>query len=314
MIRRRGVALAAALGLMALLGILIAGALASSTAARRAVWLSQSDAVLSASADYALGSLLASWQESLLFDLPLGAPRSLESIVAQTVPVHVALTVTRLPDDVLWLVADARTGGLDEGRRRFGLVARFSVPGGPPPAGVVARGKVIVPDAVHATIDTSGDVDCAAPRDTPDVIVAPGGAWATGDSIRVAVDARAADSATYYLASRQLSWLDRAIDVRRVAGDTTIAGGSYQGILLVGGAIRITKPFTIVGLMIARGPIEALDSLNVTGAIESFASSQQTSISLSSGAMAYAPCIIARMLRRASPPRPVRERSWSEIF
>jgi hypothetical protein len=46
----------------------------------------------------------------------------------------------------------------------------------------------------------------------------------------------------------------------------------------------------------------------------SFASSPQTAISLSSGTIDYAPCIVARELRRASPPRPVRERSWSEIF
>jgi hypothetical protein len=312
-IRRSGVALAAALGLLALLGILIAGAVASSTAARRAVWLAQSDAVLAASADYALGSVLASWQESLLFDLPLGVPRTVESTIAQTVPVHVGVTTTRLPDDVLWIVGDAWTGGLDQGRRRFGLVARFSVPGGPPPAGIVARGGVSIGAGVLTSIDTSGEADCAAGQG-PNVIVAPSSTWTTTDSVRVSVDARAADSATYYLTSRQVASLDSAIGVRRVAGDTTIAGGSYQGILLVDGALRIAKPVVIVGLVIARGPIEASDSLRLTGAMLSFASSPQTAISLSSGTIDYAPCIVARELRRASPPRPVRERSWSEIF
>lgn len=313
MIRRRGVALAAALGLLALLGILIAGAVASSTAARRAVWLAQSDAVLSASADYALGSVLASWQDSLLFDLPLGVPHSIQSTVAQSLPVHVAVTTTRLPDDLLWLVGDAWTGGLDEGRRRFGLVARFSVPGRPPPAGIVARGGVNLADGVRTSIDTSGEADCAAAPDGPAVIVAPNSVSTMPDSVRVSVDARAADSATYYLTSRQVALLDSAIGVRRVAGDTTIAGGSYQGILLVDGALRITKPFAIVGLVIARGSIEASDSLRVTGAVLSFASAQPA-ISLPSGAIEYAPCVVARALRRASPPRPVRERSWSEIF
>ena len=314
MIRRSGVALAAALGLLALLGILIAGAVASSTAARRAVWLAQSDAVLAASADYALGSVLVSWQESLLFDLPLGVPRTVESTIAQSVPVHVGVTTTRLPDDVLWIVGDAWTGGLDQGRRRFGLVARFSVPGGPPPAGIVARGGVSIGDGVLTSIDTSGEADCAAAGQGPNVIVAPSSTWTTTDSVRVSVDARAADSATYYLTSRQVASLDSAIGVRRVSGDTTIAGGSYQGILLVDGALRIAKPVVIVGLVIARGPIEASDSLRLTGAMLSFASSPQTAISLSSGTIDYAPCIVARELRRASPPRPVRERSWSEIF
>lgn len=305
-------AFAAALGLLVLLGILIAGALASSTAARRAAWLSQSDATLSAAADYALGAVLAGWQESLLAELPLGAPRSIESTVAESVPVHATVVATRLPDDLLWLVADARTGGLDAGRRRFGLVARFSVPGPPPPAGVLARGNVSLSN-VRLSVDTSGEADCAATRRGADVLVGPGSTW-TADSARVEPDARAIDSSTYYLASRQRAWLDSAIAVRHVAGDTTIAGGSYQGILLVDGALRITRSFTATGLVVARGPIEADDSVFVTGAMLSFANTPSTAISLSGGAIRYAPCIVARELRRASPPRPVRARSWSEIF
>lgn len=303
----------AALGLVALLGVLIAGALASSIAARRATWLSQSDAALAASADYALGATLATWQESLLADLPLGVPRAFESTVAQSAAVHATVVATRLPDDLLWLVADARTGGVDRGRRRFGLIARFGVPGPPPPAAIVSRGNVTLGDVV-ASIDTSGDADCAARGDGADVVVAPGATWTVADSVRAATDPRALDSATYYLASRQRAWLDSAVAVRHVIGDTTIAGGSYQGILLVDGALRITGPFTVTGFVIARGSIEAGDSVFVTGAIASFATAPQTAISLSSGAIRYAPCVIARMLRRASPPRPVRARSWSEIF
>jgi hypothetical protein len=308
------VALVAALGLIALLGILIAGALSSSIIARRAVWLSQSEATLSAAADEALGSALARWQESLLPDLPLGRATSIAPSNSASARVQVSVSATRLPDDVLWLVADARSAGLDEGRRRFGLVARFGVPGRLPPAGIVAAGGVRLASEVAASIDTTGDVDCAAARDTPDVLVAPGAAWTAGTAVRGATDARAADSATYYLTSRQRRWLDSATIVRAVAGDTTIAGGSYQGILLVGGALRITKPFSVTGIVIARGLIEGSDSLIVTGAIESFAPLPQTSITLSHGAIHYAPCVIARMLRRASPPRPVRERSWSEFF
>lgn len=314
MIRRPGVALAAALGLIVLLGIMIAGALASSIGARRAVHLSQSDATLSASADYALGGALASWQEYLLADMPLGEAKVFESTVSQSAPVHVSVTVTRLPDDLLWLIADARSNGLDRGRRRFGLVARFGVPGRPPPGGVVARGNVSMSSDVRLALDTTGDVDCAAPRDSPDVLVAAGATWTAGTAVNVSTDARAADSAAYYLTARQRAWLDSASVVRHVSGDTTIAGGTYQGILLVDGALHITRPFTAIGVVIARGPIEASDSVFVTGAIESFAATPQTSISLSSGAIVYAPCVIARMLRRASPPRPVRERSWSEIF
>lgn len=314
MTRRSGVALAAALGLIALLGILIAGALSSSMIARRTVWSSQSDALLSASADAGIGETLARWQEYLLSDLPLGAPMPFELAESPSVAVRVSISATRLPDNVLWLVADAHSTGLDHGRRRFGMIAAFGTPGPPPPAAIVASGSVHLADGVQLAVDTSGDVDCAAPRGTPDVLVAPGASWTAASTVRGATDARAADSATYYLTTRQRAWIDSVAIVRHVPGDTTIAGGSYQGILLVDGALRITKPFTVTGIVIARGPIEGSDSLFVTGAIESFAPSPQTSISLSSGAIDYAPCVIARMLRRASPPRPVRERNWSEIF
>lgn len=311
---RRGVALAAVLGLMALLGILIAGAVAASGAAQRTARLSQTDAVLSASADYSLSVTLASWQESLLADLPLGVPRTIETTAPQTTPVPVTVTTTRLPDDVLWLVADARASGVDPGRRRFGLVARFAVPGRVPPAGIVARGNVVLAAGVRAIVDTSGEADCAAHSDAPAVLTAPGAIVTSADSVRSDVSARAADSATYYQAAWQRTLLDSAIAVRHVLGDTTIAGGSYQGILQVDGTLRITAPFSATGLVIARGSIGASDSVNITGALLSFATSPATAISLSSGTIQYAPCVVARVLRHASPPRPVRERSWSEIF
>ena len=132
--------------------------------------------------------------------------------------------------------------------------------------------------------------------------------------MRAATDAMAADSATYFMTSRQLEALAIADGARVVAGDTTIAGGSYKGILLVNGALRITGPFDATGIVIARGPIDAADSVHVIGAMLSFAQSPSTAIALHGGSIVYSPCAITRLLRVASPPRPVRERSWSEIF
>jgi hypothetical protein len=177
---------------------------------------------------------------------------------------------------------------------------------------LIARGNVSVND-VHFDIDTAGEADCAA-RDGPAILVAPGATWSSSDSVQAAVDVRAADSATYFMTSRQLEALAVAAGARIVAGDTTIAGGSYKGFLLVGGALRITGPFAATGVVIARGPITATDSVHVTGALLSFAQSPATAIALRSGSIVYSPCVIARVLRSASPPRPVRERSWSEIF
>lgn len=309
---RRGVAFVAALGLLMLLGVLVAGVAASSRVSQRVARLSHSDAILAASADYALNTLLSRWKESLLAELPLGVGTPFESVVRQSIPVRVQSTATRLADGVLWLTADARLDGMEHGRRRFGLVARFPALGVVPPAAVIARGSVSVGD-VRFDRDTAGEADCAA-RDGAAILVAPGATWSSNDSVRAATDARAADSATFFMTSRQLAALAVAEDARIVAGDTTIAGGSYKGILLVGGALRITGPFVATGVVIARGPIAATDSVHVTGALLSFAQSPSTAIALRDGSIVYSPCAIARLLRLASPPRPVRERSWSEIF
>ena len=312
MTHRRGVAFIAALGLLMLLGVLVAGVAASSRVAQRVTRLSHTDAILAASADYALNTLLSRWKEFLLADLPLGVATPFESIVPQTVPVQVHATATRLADGVLWLTADARIDGLDRGRRRFGLVARFPALGPVPQAALIARGNVSAVD-VRFDSDTSGDADCAV-RDALAILVAPGATWSSSDSVRAAADARAADSATYFMTSLQLQALATADGARVVAGDTTIAGGSYKGILLVDGAVRITGPFDATGIVIARGPIAATDSVHIAGAMLSFAQSPSTAIALHGGSVVYSPCVIARLLRLASPPRPVRERSWSEIF
>lgn len=310
MTRRRGIAFIAALGLLMLLGVLIAGVAASSSVSQRVTRLSHSDAILAASADYALNTLLAQWKESLLADLPLGIATSFESVVEQSAPVQVHATATRLAGGVLWLAADARLDGVNGARRRFGLVARFPALGPVPPGALVARGNVSVSD-VRFDSDTAGDADCAV-RAAAAIIVAPGATWSSSDSVRAATDARAADSATYFMTSRQIAALAVANGARIVAGDTTITGGSYKGILLVDGALRITGPLVATGVVVARGPIAATDSVHVTGAMLSFAPSP--SIELHGGTIVYSPCVIARLLRLASPPRPVRERSWSEIF
>jgi hypothetical protein len=65
---RRGIALVAALGLMTLLGLMIAGAFAASFLGERSVRLSQSDALLNAGADYAITTVLGEWRANGLAD------------------------------------------------------------------------------------------------------------------------------------------------------------------------------------------------------------------------------------------------------
>ena len=70
----RGVALFAALALMSVIALLVAGAAASTRASQRASRLARTDASLTTAADYALANVLADARGLGFADLPLGRP------------------------------------------------------------------------------------------------------------------------------------------------------------------------------------------------------------------------------------------------
>src|SRR5437868_15175784 len=122
---RRGIAVVAALGLMALIGLMIAGAFAAASLGDKSSRLAQSDALLTTSADYAITTVLRDARGYGLSDLPLGQPRSFDVANPDASSVHSSVSVTRLPAGVLWLVVDSRIAGVDQGHRRINSVARF---------------------------------------------------------------------------------------------------------------------------------------------------------------------------------------------
>jgi hypothetical protein len=313
---RRGIALVAALGLMTLLGLMVAGAFAASMLGERSSRLTQSDALLSMSADYAITTILGDPRGYGLADLPLGQPQTFGVTMPGAASVRATVAVTRLPAGVLWLVVDAAIEGVDQGHRRINMVARLSPPGALPAAGVVARGDVLARDSVSFAADTTGDPDCAV-AGAPDVILSTGATANVGDSTRSSVLASAGDSATYYVTSRQLATLDSMGIVAHVRGDTTIAGGTFSGVLLIDGSLTVTGPFVITGLAVARGSITAVaGGLSVTGAIMAFGSPRRgtTAIEVARATIRYAPCAVANALRHAVRPAPVRQRGWAELF
>lgn len=312
---RRAFALFAALALMALIGLLVAGALASTTIAQRSSRMSVTDAVLTTSADYALNTILADPRGFGLADLPLGERATFDIPVPTTEDAQVAVGVTRLPGGVLWLVADAIGGGPDRGHRRINLVARFPSVGALPGAAIVARGNVRLGHDVLFQADTSHDAECSAGA-TVDVVVAPAALVSGGDSSRVARRAVAADSSTYYVSSSQLAVLDSAGTIVHVRGDTTIRGGGLDGILIVDGSVTIAGAYAVTGLIIARGRIAAVaGGFSLTGAVLSFSARDSLpAIELSGATLRYSPCSVARAFRVALAPRPARQRSWAEVF
>ena len=313
---RRGIALLAALAVMALVALLVVGALASSTLAQRGSRLAHTDALLTSATDFGINTLLADPVGYDLAELPLGRARIVSVPMPGTRGVALEVAATRLRDGVLWFVATASLGGLDQGQRRFNLVARFAPVGPRPVAAVVSRGTVSIGPNVTLSIDTTPEPDCAEPP-VADIVVPPGVGTTGTDSATVAHLQIAADSATYYLSGSQLTVLDGAANVRHVRGDTAIVSGSFNGILLVDGSLTIAGPFTANGLIVAAGPIDArAGGFVMSGAVMSFAApaAGRSAIDLASASIQYSACAVARALRMAVPPRPVHQRSWAELF
>jgi hypothetical protein len=117
--------------------------------------------------------------------------------------------------------------------------------------------------------------------------------------------------------SHQLAVLDSNAAVVHVHGDTTIAGGTFNGVLLVDGSLTVTGPFRATGLFIARGSIKAIaGGFSLSGAAMAYGSPLRdtTAVEIAHATIQYAPCAIANALRHAVPPRPVRQRGWAELF
>lgn len=298
MTRRSGIALVAALSLLALLGLAIAGAVASATIAQRAETLALSEGALASSADYALSTVLANPAMYALADLPLGDARSFD-VAVPAAGVHAAVAVTRLPAGLLWLVSQASldtAGGL-AARRRVNLIARFPVTGPTLAAPLISRGSISLGAGVVIVADSTpahADAECVVST--------------------AATPIQTTDSVALFQTARQLAALDSAPGVRHVRGDTVISAGSFDGILFIEGALTVDGPFSLTGLAVVRGKIKSSAGLTVTGGIVSHAAGPGPAIDLAGAVIRYSPCEIGRVLRVAAPPRTARGRSWSELF
>jgi hypothetical protein len=313
---RRGIALFGALALLALLGLLVAGAFAASLLDRRAARLTDGDAALTTRADDALQAALSQWIPHRLADLRTGESRGIP-IDTFDAAWRSSVSATALRDGVLWMVATV--GGVASGEsRRANLVARFPLVAYQPEAPLTSNGDVQIGTDVRFVTDSAADVTCArAP--TADVVLAPSAAVQVIDSTRapVSVDHRAAaaDPTRYSIVidSTTRRLMPRVVVV---AGDTTIAGGSADSVLLVAaGRIRITGRFVFSGLMIAGRGIEITGSETLLrGAVLAHGAPGTIAARLAGVTIAFAPCITMYALKIAHAPRRVRERSWAELY
>lgn len=306
----------AALVILALIALLVTGALSSSRFADRSVEAQREDVALSAAADFAAHAVFARSIADSLAELPLGQPATFDIPVSGPLPIGASVAATRLPNDALWIVADAELAGRDSARRRVNVVARWRPLLPLPVAPLMARGAVRLRGGLTITADSGGDTDCAAST-FADVAVAPGAGVTSADPVRTARDPRAGDSAHYALRAWQqieLAGLSGAIHVR---ADTEVSNSSFQGVMIADGSVSIVGPFTGTGIIVARGPIVATtNELSLTGALLSFANPSvgEFAIDLAGGVVRFSPCVVARALRRIAVLRAVSQRNWTEVF
>jgi hypothetical protein len=290
---RAGIALVSALSLLALLGLLLTGAVAVATTAQHAARVSLPEGVLLGAADYAIGEVLADPVPFGLADLPFGMAREEDVRVPGVSFIRSSVRATRLPNGVYWLVGEATTLNADSARRSVGVVARTAWLGPVPIAPLIARGMTTLAPDVIVLNDTLGDPDCAV-----NTVPAP---------------LQTDDSATVFEGPGQWSAVSSAPGVRLVRGDTTISSGSFEGILIVDGQLTIDGVVDLQGLVIARGPIRSPIGLHLTGAMVSQASGS-AAIDLHGATLRFSPCLVHRLLRRASPIRAARAGGWVELF
>jgi hypothetical protein len=289
---RPGIALISALSLLALLGLLLIGAVASATLAQHALRSSLDDGSLLGAADYAAGALLADPRAFGLADLPLQRPQTFDVALPGSSSLTASVTATRLPSGLYWLVARAMSSP-DSAQRRVAVIARTGWIGPPPEAPFTAGGSTNLGPDVVVLPDTMVDPECAT-SGVPSAV-------------------QTADSSALFEAADQWPALAAGPDVRRTAGDTTLTSGSFDGILMVDGNLVVDGPFELTGLIVARGTVRSSVGFHLTGAIVSQASSAP-SIDLQGATVRYAPCLVRRLLRRASPLRAVRRWGWAELF
>jgi hypothetical protein len=302
---RAGIALFAALATMAVVALLVGGMVATSTLAQRSSALTHADAELGAAADFAIASAL----DPSLADLPLGVSQTINVGGGRTTSI---VSATRLPRDVVWLVAESRTTGALVARRRVNLVARWNIPRAPS-APIVSRGHVRLGPLVVFASDTSPGADCRVPAGRPRVMIAPGAAITSTDSVFAHTDSSASDSTTFYLGAP----LDTVSGITHVRGDTTIAGGRIDGILMVHGRVILTGSVTVTGLVIATGAIDTRGArLELEGALLSYETFRagHFAVDLGEAVIRDSPCVVARAWRRILPLRAAKGRSWAEIF
>jgi len=322
---RRAFALAAALAIISLLGILAVATLAVTTRLRQGLSLAERDQALAGAASAALTAPIRDWRTRSLSSMAIGETRAF-ALTATDLPA--TASVTRLGDELFWIVGEALA--VDGSRRRENLIVRLTLPAPASLAGLALYGD--------ATLSRSFAVDSAAGSGcspSADLTMRPGASLSSVDgplsSFRLARDGILADSAhALGLDAAMIDALSRAADltvsagssivigsgITHATGDLTLTGGSASGILIVDGALTIAGPVAFAGVAIAR-------ELRITASGSELKGGVRVAPGYGHGGSVAAPtglrlvpdaCAVQSALIASVRPHPVAGRRWVEMY
>ena len=98
-------------------------------------------------------------------------------------------------------------------------------------------------------------------------------------------------------------------------GDLHISGGVGQGILLVGGALKVTGGFKFYGPVIVRGDLDTSGTGgHFNGGVMAANVNLAQNAILGNAVVTYSSCVLAEVMGGLSQPRPIGDRAWAELF
>ena len=99
------------------------------------------------------------------------------------------------------------------------------------------------------------------------------------------------------------------------SGDLQLTGGKGQGILLVGGNLKVTGGFQFFGPVIVRQDIDTQGTGgHFNGGVMAANVSLQQNTVLGNAVITYSSCVIQQVMAGIAIPRPLADRAWAELF
>jgi hypothetical protein len=185
----------------------------------------------------------------------------------------------------------------------------------PPPD--TAAAPAVLASSDTATYRALGRIKTDALAARADITIGPGAVLSPRPDLANGCDRAGAPASLQSwgepLRTGQSLGCERFFPVVHAAGDLEVTSGRGQGVLVVGGQLRIHGPFVYYGIVIVSGRVEARGrDVIIYGAVLS--ADDRGVVWDAAGYVRRSTCAAARASAAAARPYPVPLRGWAELF